>query len=328
MNAARARGLLAAGFIVALVVVFWITWRLGEGRLLGIDPAQAKLESTARAVLLDVRSRRERKPAQDKQLAAIVDRTLGGTLAEVDSALRARLNRLGESEKLRELAVGTAANTVRESPAKSRYGRDADQRILRDEPDFIELQGWITGEGTPVQVLRMLQRVDDEPWLKRIDGVRLEAVRGAKPTDPTRLRANIRLTTIFMPGREPTTQLASTWSADDVKRLAPLVTESLFAMPAAPQPTAAAAAPSPPPTAPPTFPYDEWMLTGVARGPAGMEAWLHNRRSGEHRVLAAGEALHEMVFADAAGESARFTFATQRVAVAVGHSMNERTPVQ
>ncbi|MFO0874391.1 MAG: hypothetical protein U0575_10510 [Phycisphaerales bacterium] len=327
----RMRALAVAGYAALVLVAFWFAWRWGAGRLLGGDDAALKRESAARAVLVDVRERRERKPEQDRQLAEIVNRTLGGSLPAVDSALRARLNRLGESERLRDLAVGTGANTLRDSPAKARYGRDPEQRALRDETDFVEVEGWITGDGTPEQVLRLLQRIDAEPWIKRIAAVRVDAIRGAKPNDPARLRANIRLETIFLPGREPEAQLASTWSIEQAQRLAPLAEASLFSLPKPADKVAAAPPPPPPPPTaptPPPFPYDEWTLTGVARGPAGVEAWLHNRRSGERRVLASGQALHEMTFADATGESAQFTLGGARVSVTVGAAMSERTPVQ
>lgn len=321
--------LMAAGVLLTLAGAYWGSYRYGAGRLLGVDPAVAGQADAARGVLLEVRSLRERRAKVVATLDDVANRSLGDSLAVVDSSLRTRLNRLGESEKLRNLAVGTGANAAHDSPARAKYGRSGEQRGLRDEIDFVELQGWVNGDGTPAQILRLVQRIDAEPWLHRIDSIKLEAVGIEKAAEAPRLRASIRLTTLFLPGRPATTELASSWTKEDAARLTPLLDRTLFALPApAPPPVVAVqAAPPTAPAPPPPFPYEEWLLTGVARGPTGPEVWLQNRRSGERRTLVPGQSLSEMTLVEAGGETAFFTLSGQRVRVAVGSAMHERSPV-
>jgi len=328
MTPGRMRLLVAAGAVLTLAGAFWGSYRYGAGRLLGVDPALAGQADAARGVLLEVRALRERRATVVVTLDDVANSSLGNSLAVVDSSLRTRLNRLGESEKLRNLAVGTGANAAHDSPARGKYGRSAEQRGLRDEIDFVELQGWVNGDGTPAQILRLVQRIDAEPWLHRIDSIKLEAVGIEKAADAPRLRASIRLTTLFLPGRTATAELASSWTKAEADRLAPLLERTLFALPVpAPPVVAVQAAPPTAPVAPPPFPYEEWQLTGVARGPTGPEVWLQNRRSGERRTLVPGQSLSEMTLVEAGGETAFFTVSGQRVRVAVGSSMHERSPL-
>jgi hypothetical protein len=324
----RPRLAILAGFVVVLLATFWVCRLLGAGRLLGSDEAAAAREVGQRGVLSQVRALRDRRPAVQAELESYADRTLGASIEQVDGTLRARLNRLGESEGLRGLVVGTGASSARESPAKSVYGRSAEQRPLRDEVDFVTLAAWINGEGTAEQVFRLLQRIEAEPWLKRIGTVRLEVVRSDRRASEARIKLSLGLTTIFLPGREPRGSIVSGWKSEDFAALAPLTEESIFAMPAPPkQPAIQAAEAAPPePVAPPVpaFAYGEWLLSGVASGPGGPEVWLVNRGSSERRVLNPGEALHEMVLSEAAGERAIFTIDGRRVEVAVGEPMRER----
>lgn len=318
------------GYATLVATAFWAAKLLGAGRLTGSDEAEAARETERRKVLGEVRALRDRRPEVDAELQALVDRTLGGSLELVDGTLRARLNRLGESEGLRNLVVGTGASSARESPAKSRYPRSADYRPLRDEVDFVTLSAWINGEGTVDQVFRLLQRVEAEPWLKRIGTVKLEIVRGERRGRDARLKLNLGLTTIFLPGREPSGALASSWTPSDFASLAPLTSSPMFLLPAPPPAPAVpeqtvAVAPQPPqPAPPPAFPYGDWLLSGVAVGPGGPEVWLVNRGSNERRVLTPGEALHELVLAEAKGERAVFRIDGRTVELGVGEVMRER----
>ncbi|HMN96286.1 MAG TPA: hypothetical protein PKC43_08240 [Phycisphaerales bacterium] len=326
----RRRSLLALlGYAALVAAAFALAWMFGAGRFR--EDAGARAEEQARGVLLSVRELRERRPAIEEGLGGFVSRTLGDSIAKVDGEIRARLNQLGAEEGLGQLVVTTTTTTARDSPAKSRYGRGADQKPLRDEIDFVEVSASISGEGTPMQVFRLLQRIDAEPWLKRIDGVRLDTVRGARASEETRLRAAIRLTTLFVPGRSSEATIASSWTPAELERLAPI----LDRLPFAPPRRAVAAEPERPPPPPvqraeppPAFAYEEWLLTGVATGPLGAEAWLANRLSGEGRILRPGESLHEMVLADASGGEAVFTLAGERVAIEIGRRMTERRRIE
>jgi hypothetical protein len=67
-------------------------------------------------------------------------------------------------------------------------------------------------------------------------------------------------------------------------------------------------------------------LTGIAQGPSGLEAWLLHRPSGATRVLGIGQQLDAAVFSGAMGEAAEFTQGGLRFIVAVGATMDQRTP--
>lgn len=330
MTPARRRIAMIAGYVALLVAAFVLSWMFGAGRFR--EDAGARAEEQARTVLLSVRELRERKPQIDAGLEAFVDRSLGDSLPKVDAEVRARLNQLGAEEKLGQLVVNTGATAARESPAKSRYGRGADQKALRDEIDFVEVSGSISGEGAPENIFRLLQRIEEEPWLKRVDSVRLDVVGGRRGAEEPRLRAVIRFTTPFLPGRTPQRVLASSWSPASLERLSPILDALPFAMPrpaTTPEDVATPAREAPsPPTAPALFAYQDWVLSGVARGARGAEAWLLNRGSGESRVLHPGDALHEMTLAEAEGERAVFTLGGERLAVAVGTPLSERQRVE
>jgi len=280
----------------------------------------------ANATLARHRDAAQKKAGVSRDLQAIVDRTLGGSLESADHRLRTRLNRLAEQSKLQGVSVGTdGSGRPKGTPARVLFS-SASYKPLRDEIDFVEVEASISGVGALADVVRLITAIEAEPWIKRIDEVRLD------PRDNgARLNVSLRLTTLFLPGREPKTeQPAQPPNPELQSRFAALVSGNPFRVPPPPAPPAppkteqpAAAAPAPPP-----FPFGEWALTGVAQGPSGVEAWLRHQPSGQTRVLAPGQALDAMVFHGAArdAEAAEFTLGEQHVIVAVGSTMDQRSP--
>src|SRR5262245_45093679 len=165
-------------------------------------------------------------------LQEFVDRTLGGDLQTVDHKLRTRLNRLGEHVQLQGVAVGTGSSTRRESPAKMVW-REPSLRPLRDEIDFVELEGWISGSGTFEQALRLVDGIESEPWLKRIDQVKFDPKDNGAKFD-----VSVKLTTLYLPGKTPNPATAAAANAAGFDRYLGLVQNSPFRVP-------------PPPPAPP-----------------------------------------------------------------------------
>ncbi|MFB3138803.1 MAG: hypothetical protein ACE10B_06255, partial [Phycisphaerales bacterium] len=84
----------------------------------------------------------------------------------------------------------------------------------------------------------------------------------------------------------------------------------------------------PTPAAVATTAQDQWMLTGVASGPDGLEVWLLNPQTGESRRLAVGETLRELVLVGAVGETAEFRRDQQRFTVSVGQRLSQRSPLK
>ncbi|MBT8484577.1 MAG: hypothetical protein KJO43_03295 [Phycisphaerae bacterium] len=255
---------------------------------------------------------------------ALTDRTLGGDVEVVDHHLRTRLNRLAERAGLAGAAVGTGGPAARRSPARTAFPRGGIWRELRDAIDFVEIEGWLTAEGTLAQAVELVDAVAAEPWIKRVQQVKLD------PKDNgDRVTLTLRLTTVFVPGRGPA-EIPSVAAYDRgrLDRFARLLDRNPFAVPApppAPVETVAQEVPTPPPPpAAPSFPWEDWQLTGVAEGPSGREAWLRNRATGAARRLAVGEQIDRAVLASASGEWAEFALGEQRFRVQVGRNLNDR----
>lgn len=295
-------------------------WYLAPRRLL-----LEQIDKTS-ATVANYRQTQQNSRNVTGQLQSFVDRTLGANLETVDHRLRSRLNRLCEESRLQGASVNTEGSGKPSlSPARSKF-RASTQKSLRDEIDFIEVEAWISGVGSLEDVVRLITGIESEPWIKRIDQLRLD------PRDNgARVSMTLRLTTLFLPGREPRTPAQSPQppAAEWQSKFAALVSGNPFRVPPAPPPppppkveTPAA----PPQPAPPPFPFGEWALTGVAQGPSGVEAWLLHRPSGETRVLAPGQSLDAAVFSGAADEGALFAVGDQRFIVAVGATMDQRSP--
>lgn len=222
-----------------------------------LDPRAeyASKVSAANATLANHREAQRASAGVQRELQAITDRTLGPNLESVDHRLRTRLNRLAEQAKLQGVSVGTeGAGQPKLSPARSMFRA---YKSLRDEVDFVEVQGWISGVGALADVVRLITAIEAEPWIKRIDQVRLD------PRDNgARVNLSLRLTTLFLPGREPKPeQPAQPPSAELQSRFAALVSGNPFRVPPKPEPPKVEqpAVPAPPaaPPQPPPFPFGE-----------------------------------------------------------------------
>ncbi|MBL9147974.1 MAG: hypothetical protein JNM94_04700 [Phycisphaerae bacterium] len=256
----------------------------------------------------------------ERDLKSVVNRTFGPDQAATDSALRSRLNRIGEEIRLSDLRVATGTPTMRTSPAKRLLPKVKDQRYY---DDFVEVPATITGSGTLEQALRLVHRIEVEPWLKRIDSVGLE-----EEKDGERIKVTVKLTTIFLPDQKGTADLRpSDADLERFERLRPIVLANPFRVPTPPkpQPTAVAADPAPPPPpAPAGFPYDQWLVTSLVSGPLGPEAWLRNATTGETRVVTPGQAIGEAIFVDFDVDIAQFRQGDASFRVQIGRPLTDR----
>jgi hypothetical protein len=316
--------------VAAIAVTIVIGYVVGAGTF---SAERAKLtvdKRKAEAGLEQIAEQSRQRPALNRSVQGFVDRTLGGDLDATDSALRSRLNRIGEELRLLDLSVKTERATLRLSPAKTQFQARGSQKLLRDEPDFMELPATISGEGTAEQALRLVHRIQSEPWIKRIDSVRLEQAKGGE-----RVRTTVKLTTLFLPNKKPKTDPR----LSDEERVAleqaferyrAIANANPFRVP---QPVRADAgvdvAQAPPPPPPQLgFPYDQWQLTGLVDGPTGLEAWMRNPATGERRELQVGHVIGELAFVGAQGETAEFTLGQQHFRVQLGTSLSSRSPIQ
>ena len=296
-----------------------------------------------RSVLTDAVAKQKDRPGLDAKLQAVADQMLGPSLETVDSEVRRRLNRACEELGLNDFSVTTGTSVGRQTPAKREFkGRDAVK--LRDQVDFTEVQATVLATGSAAKIYNLVFRVDAEPWLKRIESIRLNP-----NADGQQIRLSLRLTTPFMPGRSASRELV----ADPARLLAADRYAALFASnpfrippPAAP-PTVVAAGtgagpsttppvqPENPPTAPPAvpvadpaFPYGEWQITGVVEGPAGAEVWLRHLPAGATLALQPGSPVGELVFRRAEYDgSAVFDSPSGVCRIQVGTNLTQRSPV-
>ena len=301
--------LLVSAFGVGGYVVGAKSWSQQRARLWRIK--QARVESIHQMSELN-----RHGAAVDQSLSHMADLTLGDEQQIVDHRLRARLNRIGEDLRLKQLSVSTGRAVAQTTPAQRRWNRG--EKKYRDEIDFVELEGSISGEGTINQALRLIRTLSSEPWLNRIDQVRLEPRSGGE-----RLFIALGLTTIFLPGRAPARLEYPEAAPIDLGPLASLASHNPFRLPAPDE----APALEPGLTQPPEIPWGQWALTGVADGPSGPEAWLTNHTSGESRSLLIGQSLHGASLLAAVGEQAEFQLGQEKFYVLVGHNLDQRTNV-
>ncbi|MCI0630870.1 MAG: hypothetical protein L0Y44_09485 [Phycisphaerales bacterium] len=302
---------------VAAIASMWLVYRVAGGAYFA-PRARLLKQINDDSKQLEVYRNAEEDFARVKvEIQQRVNRTLGGNRATVDHRLRTRLNRLAEHVGI-EKSVDTAPVVKpRESPAKAKFV-GAGSRELRDEIDFVEVEGWVSGTATFEQALRLVAFIDADPWIKRIDRLRL-----VPKDNGERFEVYIGLTTVFLPGREPDSlQLPEPDAGAAAARLSKLVAANPFRVPPAVPAQAQAVA-----QAPAAFAYETWFVTGVARGPGGIEVWLLNHQTREARCLAIGESLHEAALLAADNDAAHFRIGQQKFFVTVGKSFGDRVAV-
>lgn len=298
----------------------------GSGRLGGSYGDLQREAGELRARIASARGRIKEKSAHDRQLQALVNRTLGDEYQKVDSELRSRLNRIKEELKLPEksFSVNTGEPTPRLSPRRSALN-GAGRSKLRAEPDFSEVTATVAGEGSLEQALRLVHRIQQEPWLKRIDSLNFDPVK-----DGERQKVTIKLTTLFIPGMKPAPEATfPAYDPETFQAFATYVETNPFRVPAppaaAPPPVAAVAAAPAAPTPAAGFPWHEWAVTIVAAGPTGDEVSLRNVVSGEVRRLVPGEKIGDALLLATNGDAAEFQISDERFFVSVGAVLSDRT---
>ena len=306
-------GVLAFGLIGYLSVGRGMGQRRGE---LEKDVADVREESSRWQAAVD------QQPQLAQEIDGFVERTLGGDVEMVDHRLRTRLNRIAEELQLADISVGTGAATGRRSPARAAMSRRGPWRGLRDELDFVEVEGTVSAGGSLEQVLRLAHAIESERWIKRVEQMRLDP-----SPDGQMFTISLRVRTLFLPGREPEMLPLGPEEEADFAAYAALAAANPFRV------TAPAPAPPPAPETvtqvppPPRFPYGQWLVTGGAQGPGGPEVWLRNHSSGETKLLALGDEVGDASLVEALGETARFQVGEREFVVLVGHAMNDRRSV-
>lgn len=278
----------------------------------------------SRTNLANIRTAANRHIALGGELRALADSTLGATAEEVQAALRARLNRIGEEVGLAAATVSTSQQRRRESPMQR---ADLRNNPLREEPDFIELDGTISGEGTLAQVVEVIDRIEAAPWLKRINSVAINPKDGGE-----RFGLTVRLTTVYLPTMPPEGEAGSAQSAAydsaGLHALHSVIETNPFRVP--PAPVVAETQPEQPAVEdrPPPYDYAQWRITMITDSSRGREVWLTNTNNNESRTLAAGERLRDLHLVTATDDRAEFVLGEDRFAVEVGANLAQRTRIE
>lgn len=312
------RGIAIAGVFVVVFIALFLMRSLAD-KLYFAERRQLKDQiKTKSAQLADYRQARLNHKKVKSELQGFVDHTLGDDLELVGHKLRTRLSRLAESAGMTP-ASDIKSSHEKESPAKSAFGRSGFQRQLREEKDFVEVEGWVSATGTLEQVLTLIESINAEPWLKRIDQLTID------PNDNgAKVQVNITLTTLFLPKQTPNPDAVIASNGLNSERYALLVRTNPFRLPPP--------APNPPPvpaqSAPEAFPFGQWLLTGIAQSAAGPEIWLLNQHTRETKYLNIGERLNDIKLVAVRGETAEFLIGADRFTVAVGKNLNDRTPLK
>lgn len=309
----RSRWLLTG---LGVIVVLWLLWTIIQSFWL-TPVGTLRLQATK----LDNRISEYREALSNVDVVQdsideYVTRTLGGSLEEVDHRLRSRLNRLGETVGLKGMSVGTGRSVALLSPGRSDF-KGASRRALREEVDFVEVEGTVSGTTNWHGAIELLDRLKAAPWIKKIDQVRLRA-----SGDGSRLQVTVRLRTLFIPGRSPTVEPESPWSNDRLVSMAGLVSRSPFLIPSSPAPK-----PAGKPSAPVNREPAGWKLTGVAGIGDQAEAWIRNTKSGRTRRLFIGQRHGQLVLEGIEGDFAAFRSGDSVVSIQVGQLLHDTPSV-
>ena len=131
----------------------------------------------------------------------------------------------------------------------------------------------------------------------------------------------VRLTTLFLPGRESDAIDEHALATARPERFATLVQRNPFRVP---PPEAVAVAPEPTPMPQPADERGAWMITGVVEGPNGVEVWLRHAASGRTRTIEVGTEMLGLTLVDASGDRVEFQERDERFVVQVGKNLNDR----
>ena len=333
------RNWFAMAIVSGALIAVTVGYLMGERRF-SVERAQALAAiETDRNVINDSTAAQKQRPQLDERMHVLSDQMLGPSLESVDSEVRRRLNRACEELGINDFSVTTGTSVGRPTPAKKEFKRLQDRK-LRDEIDFTEVQATVMATASVERIYRLIFRIDAEPWIKRIESLRLDP-----RADGNQVKLTVRLTTPFMPGQSPRAPLVR--NPDRLKagdRYAALFAANPFRIPPPPTPappTAVATAPTttPPPAQPnagatpapaavPTppggFPYGEWQITGIVEGPSGPEAWLRHLPTGTSLALLPGNAVGELTFRGVEYDFAVFDSPSGACRIQVGTNLTQR----
>lgn len=324
-----ARRLQIIGAAIVAAIAGWYAYRVVyagprdelKAKLKEINADIAKLEDGMRDQF-DVR----------KRLKAFGATTLGKQRDEVEHWFRTSLSTIAESNGLGAVVVDTGAPAGVRNPAwRSKSLTAAMRKQLSTRPDFMQVLGQVTGVGTLEQIMRTVAAVQAQPWVHRFEGFSITP--SGKERERFTLRIEVATVMVSDLGPEGKTPPAIATAEHGADRLwGPVVAKNVFREPvggpaAAPAVTVvqapanggAAAAPL---TLPPA--YGDWLLTGVASGRSGTQAFMRNTRTSERLSVAIGAAVLDAKFLEGGSDRAVFEIGGKRFEVRNGETLAAR----
>ena len=296
-------------FVMTLVAIMVggaiVWWTYGAMVAQPEQEVRAKLTSTQKSIESAERFNRSRVDVTES-LRELRARTLGASSEEVEHNLRVLLGEIGRTQALAELVVDSRRRNVRENPAMRVATRTFRDKEERRSVDFVEVEGTLSGLGSVEQVLGTVATIQSQPWLKRVDLVRVTP-RG----DGSVVELTVSLRTAYIPGAtgvmDPVALGEITQSQASLA--VSLSGRSMFMPPPPPPPEPVQAVvekpkPKPKPRPKPPAPkYDKWRITGWAQGRDSVVLYLVEVSKGTSRVLIPGDEVLNMVFRGLEGPS-------------------------
>lgn len=275
-----------------------------------------------------------------KELRRIGATSLGTEEEKVTASLRMSLNEMIAHFGLIESSVTSVKPTPVKNPAGAAKVAEfvrKDQKSQSSAPDFYVVAATMSAKGTLEQAMRVLATIQVQPWVHRVDGFSL------KPNGKERDRVEmvVSLSSLYFadeklresaepPGWRPVREAEfAAWM--------PIVVKNAFKEPRPAAPVIAAAPPQAPaapsgggpapvaPTPPP--PYDDWRVSGLAKGTGGEQLMLVNDKTREWRIVDAGQTILDATFVRCAGEFAELHIGQEKFTVKSGQKLSDRAKV-
>lgn len=338
MNTTQRRLIIGGVAALAAGVVLW--------QYMGYAKQREAVEERIRAYTFDIKARdkkMEERARLTRELKAFAATTLGTDEEKVTASFRKSLNEIIAHFGLIEASVTSARSVGVKNPSMearvSEFSRlmSKEQRAAAGLPDFYSMSGTLTSKGTLEQALRVMATLQVQPWIHRIDGFSIKPV----GKEGNRVEMSVTLTTTYFTDaklREPAEELK--WRPVREAEFAswmPIVVKNMFREPAPVAPVVAIATaptntetplvkPAEPPPPPPE--YDEWRISGVARGKDGPTLMLVNEKTREWRTIDVGGTILDARFVTGEGEVAQIAIGDERFTVRAGQRLSERAKVQ
>jgi len=274
------------------------------------------------------------KPSQDRWLAGLESRLVGGALDELDNGLRVAIRRVAEQAGLSAIEVGTNSSlkavvnpyTQARSTARGPVGR-----ALSESPGFASLVASLGGEGSLDAVLGVIAGIEAQPWIHRIDRFTIDPVDKSR----TRYAVDVTLRVGYTPGgrgMEPDALRVVEPTPERTDLVGTITERSPFVHIPEPAPAPAPAArveETAPPPPPPPPPYDQWRVWGLVSSRLGPEVGVRNERTGRSLTLAVGARVPglAMRFMGISEQRAVFELEGRRYAVELNARLDQRTAI-